>query len=58
MNEEQDRARLDNVPYNLAVLRYMALNVMQKDTTKGSMRVKFMRTGWDDSYLARLLALF
>jgi hypothetical protein len=36
----------------------MAMNVMQKDKTKGSMRVKFMRAGWDDSYLARLLALF
>ena len=58
MNEDQDRTRLDNAPHNLAVLRHMAMNVMQKDKTKGSMRVKFMRAGWDDSYLARLLALF
>jgi len=58
MNEDQDRTRLDNGPYKLAVLRHMALNVMQKDTTKGSMRTKFMRAGWDDAYLARLLALF
>jgi hypothetical protein len=58
MNEDQDRTRLDNAPHNLAVLRHMALNVIQKDTTKGSMRVKFMRAGWDDSYLAKLLALF
>ncbi len=58
MNEDQDRTRLDNAPHNLAVLRHMALNVMQKDTTKGSVRGKFMRAGWDDRYLARLLALF
>ena len=58
MNEDQDRTRLDNSPHNLAVLRHMALNVMQKDTTKGSLRGKFMRAGWDDRYLARLLALF
>jgi hypothetical protein len=58
MNEDQDRARLDNAPYNLAVLRHMALNVMQKDKTKGSMPVKFMRAAWDDSYLVKLLALF
>ena len=32
MNEDQDRTRLDNGPHNLAVLRHMALNVMQKDT--------------------------
>src|ERR1700674_5288558 len=58
MNEDQDRSRLDNGPHNLAVLRHMALNVMQKDTTKGSLRGKFMRAGWDDRYLTRLLALF
>jgi predicted transposase YbfD/YdcC len=58
MNEDQDRTRLDNGPHNLAVLRHMALNVMQKDTTKGSLRGKFMRAGWDDRYLTRLLALF
>ena len=34
MNEDQDRTRLGNGPQNLAVLRHMALNVMQKDTSK------------------------
>jgi predicted transposase YbfD/YdcC len=58
MNEDQDRTRLGNGPHNLAVLRHMALNVMQKDTSKGSLRVKFMRAAWDERYLARLLALF
>ena len=58
MNEDQDRSRMDNGPHNLAVLRHMALNVMQKDTSKGSLRGKFKRAGWDDTYLARLLALF
>jgi predicted transposase YbfD/YdcC len=58
MNEDQDRSRMDNSPHNLAVLRHMALNVMQKDTTKGSLRGKFKRAGWDDAYLTRLLALF
>ena len=58
MNEDQDRTRMDNGPHNLAVLRHMALNVMQKDTSNGSLRGKFMRAGWDERYLARLLALF
>jgi predicted transposase YbfD/YdcC len=58
MNEDQDRTRLGNGPHNIAVLRHMALNVMQKETTKGSLRGKFMRAGWDERYLARLLALF
>lgn len=58
MNEDQDRSRMDNSPHNLAVLRHMALNVMQKDTAKGSLRGKFKRAGWDDTYLASLLARF
>jgi hypothetical protein len=35
MNEDQDRNRMDNSPYNLAILRHMALNVMQKEGSKG-----------------------
>src|SRR5450756_788256 len=58
MNEDQDRSRLGNGPNNLAVLRHMALNVMQKDPTKGSLRGKFKRAGWDDAYLSTLIALF
>jgi len=58
MNEDQARNRLGNGPQNMAVLRHMALNVMQKDATKGSLRGKFKRAGWNDAYLAGLLALF
>jgi adenylosuccinate synthase len=58
MNEDQDRTRLGNGPHNLAVLRHMALNAMQKDATKGSLRGKLKRAGWDDAYLVKLLALF
>ena len=48
MNEDQDRTRLGSGPQNLAVLRHMALNVMQKDTSKGSLRGKFRRAAWND----------
>ena len=58
MNEDQDRTRLGHAPENLAVLRHMALNVMQKDTTKGSFRGKFKRAGWNDAYLTKLISLF
>jgi predicted transposase YbfD/YdcC len=58
MNEDQDRARLGNGPQNLAVVGNMALNAMQKEGSKGSLRGKFKRAGWDDAYLTRLLALF
>jgi predicted transposase YbfD/YdcC len=58
MNEDQDRTRLGDGPHNLAVLRHMVLNVMQKDPSKGSLRGKFKRAGWNDAYLAKLLAMF
>ena len=58
MNEDQDRTRLGNAPHNHAILRHMAMNIMQKDTTKGSLRGKIKRAGWDDAYLTSLLSLF
>jgi predicted transposase YbfD/YdcC len=58
MNEDQHRTRLGNGPHNLAVLRHMAMNVMQKDGSKTSLRGKFQRAGWDNTYLTRLLGLF
>src|SRR6185312_12261549 len=58
MNEDQDRTRMDNGPQNLAVLRHMELNVMQKDGSKEALRGKFQRAGWDNAYLMRLLTLF
>ena len=58
MNEDQDRTRLGNAPHNLAILRHMALNVMQKDGSKASLRGKFQQAGWNDAYLSSLLALF
>ena len=58
MNEDQDRSRLGNAPHNLAVLRHMAMNVMQKDGGKVSLRGKIKKAGWDDAYLSRLLTMF
>jgi hypothetical protein len=36
----------------------MALNVIQAEPSKGSLRGKLKRAGWDDAYLAKLLKLF
>jgi len=58
MNEDQDRTRMGHGPHNLAVLRHMAINAMQKEGSKGSLRGKFKRAGWDDGYLYKLLELF
>ena len=58
MNEDQDRTRLGHGPHNLAVLRHMVLNAIQKEGSKGSLRGKFKRAGWDDQFLTQLLAMF
>jgi hypothetical protein len=36
----------------------MAINAMQKEGSKGSLRGKFKCAGWDDGYLYRLPELF
>jgi len=58
MNEDRDRTRMGHGPENLAVLRHMAINAMQKEGSKGSLRGKFKRAGWDDEFLFRLLEMF
>jgi predicted transposase YbfD/YdcC len=56
MNEDQARNRLDNGPKNLAVLRHIALNLIRKEKSKGSLRGKFKRAGWRDDFLAKIIA--
>ena len=56
MNEDQSRTRLGHGPHNMAVLRHMALNLMQSDPSKSSLRGKLKRAGWNDAYLTSLLA--
>jgi predicted transposase YbfD/YdcC len=56
MNEDQVGGRLDNSPYNLAILRHIALNLMQRDRSKVSLRGKFNLAAWKDDFLADLLA--
>jgi predicted transposase YbfD/YdcC len=58
MNEDQDRTRLGHGPQNLAGLRHMVLNAMEKEGSKGYLRGKLKRAGWDEAFLARLLAMF
>lgn len=54
--EDADRARKDNAPENIAVLRRLALNIARVHPAKLSMRLKLKRAGWDDAFLTGLLA--
>jgi hypothetical protein len=58
MNEDKDRTRIGQGPENLAVLRHMVLNAMQKEGSKGSIRGNIKRARWDDNFLSHLLSLF
>jgi predicted transposase YbfD/YdcC len=58
MNEDQARNRKDNGPENIALLRRLALNLAKLEGSKGSMKGKLKRAGWNDAFLTRLLAAF
>jgi len=55
MNEDQSRNRKDHGPENIALLRRLALNLARIENSKGSMKGKLKRAGWDDAFLAKLL---
>ena len=58
MNEDQARNREGHGPENLGLLRRLALNLAKLEPSKGSMRGKLKKAGWDESYLRNLLAQF
>jgi predicted transposase YbfD/YdcC len=54
--EDAGRARKDNGPENLAVLRRCAINIIRAHPARISMRQKVKRAGWDDAFLLDLLS--
>jgi hypothetical protein len=48
MHEDKTRNHNDNSAYNLAILRHMALNLMQRDPSRVSLRSKFNLAAWKD----------
>ena len=53
--EDAARNRKDNGPGNIAVLRRRALDVVRRDTSKGSLTIKLKRAGWDEAFLCSIL---
>jgi predicted transposase YbfD/YdcC len=57
LDEDLARHRKDNAPVNLAVLRRLALNIARAHPdAKTSLRGKFKRAGWDESFLFDMLS--
>ncbi len=56
-NEDDSRIRKDNAPENFAVLRQIALNLLnQEKTLKKGVKRKRNKAGWDNDYLEKILA--
>ena len=54
--EDANRARKDNAPENLAILRRLALNIIRNHPAKTSLQQKIKRAGWENSFLLEVLS--
>lgn len=54
-NEDQSRVRKDHGAENFAVIRHIAINLIKLEKSKGSLRCKRKRAGWNNRYLASVL---
>jgi len=48
--EDDSRIRAGDSPQNMAVLRHLALNILKKDKSKGSLRQKRYKAALDDTF--------
>lgn len=53
--EDDARVRVGHAAHNMAILRQLALNIIKKDSSKGSIRTKRFKAGLDITFLERLL---
>lgn len=55
-SEDANRARKDNAPENLALLRKLGLNILRTLPVQASIRRKIKRAGWDDAFLLQAIS--
>ena len=54
-NEDQARNRKGHCAGNMALMRKIVLNLARLEPSKGSVRGKLKRAGWDDAFLTTML---
>ena len=48
---------MGNGPENMAVLRHIALNLLQQEkSSKNGIQTKRLKAGWDNKYLAKIVS--
>lgn len=53
-NEDRQRKRTKNAADNFSYIRKIGLNLLKKDTSKGSLVTKRLKAGWDNKYLMQI----
>src|SRR5574337_891415 len=54
--DDECRVRTDNAPFNLVIIKHIALNVLRTGKSKDSLRMRRKVAAWDDNALAAYLA--
>ncbi len=54
--EDESRIRKGHSGENFAVLRHIALNAIKKENSKGSIKSKRLKSGWDEKFLEKILS--
>jgi predicted transposase YbfD/YdcC len=54
--DDECRIRTDHAPANFATIKHMAHNLIRRVPGKASLRLKRKAAGWDDDFLAELIA--
>jgi predicted transposase YbfD/YdcC len=56
-SEDHSRIRKDHGAENMALLRRLAVSLLKQDTSRGSIRRKRKRAGWNNDALLNILAV-
>ena len=55
--DDDSRVRKDQAPTNFAVIKHMAMNLLNKAKDKKSLRVMRKKAGWNNRYLLQILGV-
>ena len=54
--EDDSRIRKGHAAENMAMLRRLTLSLLKQEKSKGSLRVKRKKAGWDNKFLLQILS--